>query len=305
MKKISACPGWLALTEDRTSFVYLPARAEVVRKIFELSIGGLGSYAIANYLNSQNVPAFGPSPMWDNTTIDGMLRNRATFGEYQPKSFAGGNKKGVPIGVPVSGYYPAAIDEGTFNAAQAARRRNLVAGRGRKGRNIANIFSNLVTCGYCGSPTRFHRNGPSKSLVCSKVLSNSGCFRAAWSYPHFELSVLCFLTHPALVATLSQDQKDEMTNLVGLIGRMSSGQAYAARVEITSLLSKIISELRIASAGSEPGPRAGSALIRRDLSERFFEIRLWEGPVYRGIAIDTLGASNRSAEELEGAGSIG
>jgi recombinase len=134
MRKISACPGWLELSKDRSSFVFVQERAEIVRRMFELCIGGLGSYAIANFLNQSKVPPFGPSPTWDNTTIDSILRNKATFGEHQPKSYAGGNKKGEPTGTPISSYYPAVIDESTFQAAQIARRRNLVAGRGRKGK---------------------------------------------------------------------------------------------------------------------------------------------------------------------------
>jgi hypothetical protein len=50
LKKISACPGWLDLSEDRRSFVCVPGKAEIMRKIFELSIGGLGSYSIANHV---------------------------------------------------------------------------------------------------------------------------------------------------------------------------------------------------------------------------------------------------------------
>jgi len=61
-KKISACPGWLGLSEDRLEFVYLDDRAAIVRKIFELSIGGFGSYAIAKHLNDLNLPAFPPHP---------------------------------------------------------------------------------------------------------------------------------------------------------------------------------------------------------------------------------------------------
>src|SRR5581483_1538043 len=106
MKRISACPGWLDLSGDRRSFVFVPEKAQVVREIFELSIGGLGSYAIADRLNRKGVPPFGPSPTWDHTTIDGMLRSRATVGEYQPKSWAGGTKKGVPVGAPIANYYP-------------------------------------------------------------------------------------------------------------------------------------------------------------------------------------------------------
>src|SRR5215213_12034046 len=79
LKKISACPGWLGLSADRTSFVFLPDRAEIVQKVFELSIGGVGSYRTANYLNQQNVPAFGPSPTWDHSTFVALLPSRATI----------------------------------------------------------------------------------------------------------------------------------------------------------------------------------------------------------------------------------
>jgi hypothetical protein len=59
MKKISACPSWLDLSEDRRSFVFVPQKAQIVREIFALSIGGLGSYAIADRLNRK-----GSSAVW-------------------------------------------------------------------------------------------------------------------------------------------------------------------------------------------------------------------------------------------------
>lgn len=285
IKKISACPSWLALTEDRQSFVFLPERAEIVRKIFELAIGGLGSYAIANHLRRENISAFGPSRAWDHTTIDSMLRNRATFGEHQPKSYAGGSKKGVSVGPPVAGYYPVAIDEATFDAAQAARRQNLVSGRGRKGNNIANIFSGLLTCAYCRSEMKFHSNGDAKSLICARVLKNEGCIRTAWSYRDFETNVLYFLAHPALSERLSDKQTEIISDLVKHIKLLSEDQIYSTRLSIALLLKKIVSELRISSAGPEPKPRLSKALIRRDVSGRFFEIRLWDSPLYKGISI--------------------
>jgi len=285
MKKISACPSWLALTDDRQSFVFLPERAEIVRKIFELAIGGVGSYAIANHLNRQKVTPFGPSLTWDHTTIDSMLRNRATFGEHQPKSYAGGSKKGVPVGRPVAGYYPAAIDEATFNAAQAARRQNLISGSGRKGNNIANVFSGLATCAYCRSEIKFHSNGDAKSLICSKVINGEGCIRTAWSYRDFEVTVLHFLAHPALSERMSDEQKKIISDLVEHVKKLSGDQVYGARFSIALLLKRIVSELRISSAGSAPTPRLSDALVRRNVTGRFFEIRLWDGPLYRGISI--------------------
>lgn len=60
IRKHQGCPGWLGLTEDRTAFVFFPERAEVVRKIFEMSASGLGGYTIAKKLNAGGVPGFWP-----------------------------------------------------------------------------------------------------------------------------------------------------------------------------------------------------------------------------------------------------
>lgn len=279
MKKISACPSWLDLSEDRRSFVFVPEKADVVRKIFELCIGGLGSYAIAERLNRRKVSPFGPSPKWDNTTVDSMLRNKATFGEYQPKSWAGGSKKGVAIGAPISGYYPAVVDQSTFEAAQIARQRHLALGRGSKGKNFTVIFSGLATCAYCGSSVRLYR----QSLVCEQVFSSSGCIRTAWSYANFERSVLYFLVHPALVERLNADQQRTMSELMKHVRQLSRSESYDLRVEIASLLKQAVSQLKVANAGSQPMPTLPGALIRTDNPQRFFEIKLRDGPSYVGI----------------------
>jgi hypothetical protein len=214
-----------------------------------------------------------------------MLRNRATLGEYQPKSYAGGSKKGVPTGPPVAYYYPAVIDEATFQAAQVARRQNLVSGRGRKGNNLANIFNGLATCAYCGSDVKFHSNGQAKSLICSTVLDNAGCTRTAWSYRDFEMNVLQFLSHPALPEQLSSEQKKILAQLVENIKRLSGDQVYDARYSIALSLKKIVTNLSISSAGQNSAPRLSGALVRRDIPGRFFDIRLWDGPLYRSFSI--------------------
>jgi hypothetical protein len=82
---------------------------------------------------------FGPSPKWDQSTMHNMLRNRATVGEHQPKEYR--ENKEFPMGDPIPNYYPAAIEESLFQAAQAARQKNLASGRGRKGRLITNLFA--------------------------------------------------------------------------------------------------------------------------------------------------------------------
>jgi Recombinase len=285
MKKISACPSWLDLSEDRGSFVFVPEKAQIVREIFGLSIGGLGSYAIADRLNRKGVPPFGPSPTWDHATIDGMLRSRATVGEYQPKSWAGGTKKGVPVGAPISKYYPAVVDETAFQVAQVARQRHLATGRGRKGNNIANLFTDLTTCAYCGGPVKFHSNGDSKSLICAQVIENVGCIRAAWTYRNFESSVLSFLAHPALMDRSVGDGQKLLAELAFRIKQLHRPETYDLRLEIASLAKQVISELKVASAGADPTPTLPGALVRRDNPERFFEITLSDGRGYRGMPV--------------------
>jgi hypothetical protein len=285
MKKLSACPSWLDLSEDRSSFIYVPEKAEILRRIFELSIGGLGSYSIAKQLDRQNVSPFTQSTKWDHTTIDSILRNRATVGEHQPKSYAGGSKKGIPVGPPVPGYYPVVIDERTFQAAQEARRRHLAVGRGRKGNDLANLFTGLTRCGYCGEAVRFHSNGSSKSLICARVLEGRGCIRVGWSYKNFEQSVFHFLCHPALPVIQETLERAELRALVDAIRHLPTTNALDARLEIASKLKSIVSELKLLSAGKEANPTLPASLIRRDQPGRLFAIRLWQGPVYEGLPV--------------------
>jgi hypothetical protein len=285
-KRISACPGWLGLSEDRHRFVYLEDRAAVVKEIFELSIGGFGSYAIAKHLNDRSLPAFPPSSKWDHTTIDSMLRNRATVGEHQPKSYAGKNKKGTPIGDPIPNYYPPVVTEQVFQSAQAARRENLSARRGRKGEAISNLFSGLTQCEYCGREIKFNSNGHRKSLICEGVLTNSGCVRSGWSYQNFEGSVLSFLIHPALWDTLTSERSATLEHLWAL-ANVEDSERGTARFEIVRILRQSVTQLTIASAGPAPSPSLAGTLIRRDHSKRFFRIRLWDGPLYQGFPIVT------------------
>jgi len=265
-KKIKKAPGWLGLSEDRTSFVYIPERADIVREIFELSIAGMGGYTIANLLNSRNVPAFGTSNRWDQSTIHNMLINRATVGEYQRKQTIDG--KECPVGDPVVGYYPPVIDESLFQAAQAARQRNLATGRGRKGQLITNLFAGLPECSYCGSPVKFHSNGNAKSLICAAVLDRGTCFRFGWSYRDFENSFFDFLNKNNVLPKFSQ----KLAELRTYLPDGSPSEIRNARAEIVQIVKANVSKLVVASAGASPPDRKSSAVIRRNHPARFFTV---------------------------------
>jgi hypothetical protein len=67
---------------------------------------------------------------------------------------------------------------------------------------------------------------------------------------------------------------------------MSGPNVFSVRIEITSILKKIVTELNVACAGSKPAQTLPDALIRRDKPERFFKLTLWDGPTYIGLPID-------------------
>jgi Recombinase len=282
-KKLMGCPGWLELSDDRTSFIFRPDRAEIVRAIFESSISGLGGYTIAKQLNAKKVPAFGPSPKWDQSTIHNMLRNRATIGEHQPKRIRNGKR--VPDGDPIPGFYPAAIDDSLFHAAQVARQNNLASGRGRKGTLLTNLFRGIPTCAYCASPVLFKSKSNIKSLICSRVIEKRGCFRFAWSYQDFERSFLDFVTNSQSALTTAPTPGEALAELVSHIRSLSGLDVYDARVGIAKSLKAIVSDLKIAPAGPAPVAGKPDARIRLDRAGRYFEVRFQNGPPSTGYPI--------------------
>ena len=260
MKKHVGCPSLLGLTDDRTEFIFIPERAAIVKRIFEMSASGLGGYTIAKKLNASGVPGFGSSGRWDQSTIHNMLRSRATLGEYQKNREVNGKK--VRFDKPILGYYPAVIDEVLFQAAQQARVENLASGRGRKGNDIANLFDGMASCRYCNGPVRFHSNGNAKSLVCSSVLERQGCHRYRWTYRDFELSFLA-------LARGSADSK--FVELIENVEAASEAGKYERRIELMLYLRETVSSLKVAMAGSEPPMNSPPAPIARDNPKRFFE----------------------------------
>jgi DNA-binding CsgD family transcriptional regulator len=276
-KKLMGCPAWLGLSEDRTSFIFIPERAKIVRRIFELSIAGFGGYTIAKQLNEKKVPSFGPSANWDQSTIHNMLRNRATLGEYQPGKHR--KKKDAPVdGTTIPNFYPPVIEENIFKAAQEARQRNLVSGRGRKGRLITNLLSALPTCSYCGSRVKFHSNGQAKSLICRTVLEGGDCYRFGWSYKNFEHSLFEFLDKSKADKKFSE----QLQHLQVGIQSQSEREIYDARAEISQILKAIVLKLTIASAGASPPRNKPNARIRRDHPKRYFTAIFSDGSLRTG-----------------------
>lgn len=109
------CPLWLDYTPD--GYIPNPERVEVVQRIYKLAQDGYGHRAIAAQLNQSGVPSFSAdrknaSGLWANSGIARTLSNRAVLGEYQPHQFIDGKR--VPVGAPITGFYPPIITEDEF-----------------------------------------------------------------------------------------------------------------------------------------------------------------------------------------------
>lgn len=196
-KKLTAiAPGWLKLNADRSAYLPIPERVDIVLRIFAWSRDGIGDKAIAIRLNQQAVSPFnaGRSVMWHSSYIQKILHSRAVLGEYQPHVHIDGKR--LPEGDPISDYFPRIISDSEYFLTMQLRSARRVVGSGRKGKNFSNLFSGILRCGYCkGSMVYVNKghSGPrSKLLVCSNAKGGKGCHYVPWEYEHFEKSVLTY-----------------------------------------------------------------------------------------------------------------
>jgi hypothetical protein len=153
-------PGWLKAVGKEKDFHFepIPERVGVVKFIFEQCVSGIGNYTICKTLNARGTQSFRKSNYGDGTWTTGaiqrLLSNRSVLGEMQPCKRI--NKRQVPEGKPIEGYFPQIIDENLFDKAGAARRSRLCRDEdgnkrpkgGRKGNLLPNL-SLAFPCDVC------------------------------------------------------------------------------------------------------------------------------------------------------------
>jgi DNA invertase Pin-like site-specific DNA recombinase len=163
-------PMWLKL--EGGNYEPIPERVLVVERIFDLSRQGNGKARIAVLLNADNTPTFKPGPTtkgWGPSSIDKVLRNRAVFGEMQPYTLSGKERR-EPIGEPIRGFFPVVISEDVFLQADAlinSRRKFTVTHT----TSYMNIWQGIIKCVLCeGSMHMMDKGAPprgSKYMVCA------------------------------------------------------------------------------------------------------------------------------------------
>jgi len=203
-------PYWLRLADNKQGFETIPERVAIVHRIFDMFTAGAGMRKIASTFNEQGVPVFGTSSMWYPSYITKVINNRAVLGEYQPKQ----NK--VPLGEPITNYYPAIIPEDDFYKAQAIKKSKAPHASGRKGKSFTNLFTGLCKCLECGTTYRVQAG----YMKCQNHYMSAGCnCDKTWKYSDVENAALLIL-------------KDEINWFEAFGGQSNSRQALESDLKV-------------------------------------------------------------------------
>lgn len=199
-KRLTArCPYWLKPSEGDQGFEFIPERVEVVKRIFQMSLDGVGVATIVKTLNLEDVPRFSEkTDGWQNSYIQKILSNPAVYGDLRLALQRDGELTPLES---ISDYYPAIMSKEASIIAASARASRRTRGGVGKGKNLSNLFSGLLRCGYCGGAmnmggySHVRANGlksEGKYIACSGGRRGIGCKFIQWEYGDFEQLILRF-----------------------------------------------------------------------------------------------------------------
>lgn len=184
-KKITKhCPFWLTLNEDRETFTIHQDKVDLVSKIFQMSIDGMGQAKIAETLNQEGVLS-ATGKAWNSSSVRYLLVDKAVMGHYQPHSNVKGKR--TPVGDAIEEYYPQVISSEVYYKCVNSRSSRANSGSkkaGRKGK-MSNLLQGVAACGACGSPMHYVNKGKLKGhlyLVCASAKRGSGCSYTSYRY---------------------------------------------------------------------------------------------------------------------------
>jgi DNA invertase Pin-like site-specific DNA recombinase len=198
-------PSWLTLDKAKGKFKIDRVKADVVKRVFKMTLKGVGQNAIAQTLNREKVPVFGTGKYWHRSYIVKLLGNPAAVGRLVPhkNEYLDGKLTRKPQEA-VEDYYPAIISQEMFDQVQNLRSTSRLPLRGRHANAaLRNIFGSLALCPLCDSSMTLVNKGKGNGrsyLVCSKAKSGAGCKYKAVPYERVESAFIENL--PAITGTM-------------------------------------------------------------------------------------------------------
>ncbi len=197
-KLTSRAPGWLQWTSD--GWVEREPHGDTVRRVFAMTLDGIGEHSIAAAFNAEGVPVMGGGSRWHRSTISKLLRNPSVIGTLVPghMEFVDGKRQRVAE-EPIEGAFPAVVSERDWLSVRALKDGSAAAARGRHtAAPLANIFGGLARCPECGEAmTRVNKGNPAKAGKPKLVCTAAKAGKAAHGYRSVPLDDVtdAFLSH--------------------------------------------------------------------------------------------------------------
>lgn len=279
----SISPAWVQLDKESGRFELLEDKAAVVQRIYGMYLDGIGQNAIAITLNEEKVLPFGRAEMWHRSYIKKILESPAVVGCMIPHEieYVNGKRVRKPL-EPVVGYYPAVIDEETFQRVQSLRSNRYTPKANTGSRKVRNLLAGLAKCPLCGNTmTRVMKGRHSKPrLVCTKAKAGAGCTYKSVILEQVEETI--FGEVDILVATAPSGSTDIDKRLEEL--EVVEGQL---KEQIGNLVDAI---------ASSPSPVLSAKL--RELEKALEELRSEQKELFRKSATLTGPLMEKKCEEL-------
>lgn len=163
--------------------VIVPAEAEVVKEIFELTLSGLGTANIARVLNDRGIPT-AEGKKWVASTVQSILHNPYYAGDvllqkyYNDDQYKAHKNKGEKDQFFVPDHHEPIVSHEAYENAEA-----LIAQRAKEGNTTGQPmryypFRSRLYCAECGSPLHRVKTKTSITHVCDAFARNvGGCER--------------------------------------------------------------------------------------------------------------------------------
>lgn len=149
-------------------YVTIPLEEDVVKRIFDSYLNGIGMLRIAEALNDEKIPS-PAGKTWCKAAIGYILGNEVYTGIviWSKKKDVKRSRVLKPRSewiINDSGTHKSIISKEVFNQARALRESKVKFGGKTSG--AAYLLTGLLRCGYCGGPmyTKLHKVGPKNSL---------------------------------------------------------------------------------------------------------------------------------------------
>lgn len=234
------CPAWIEPLPDMTSFKVIPDRAKIVKKIFALTLKGVGVNKIAQDFNAKGLEPWGKgrkkAARWHVSYVQKILASPAVVGDladyFREYDKAASKYRRTPTGKTHKGYYPRIISPADFAKVQAQTKKNPGRGRARGGK-ISNLLAGLGQCPRCkGTMTNSNKGGNNRSrLVCATAKAKAGCKCHPVSLDKIEAAIVLNILH--LAADMPSGSPETEAKLTALREDLKASEGAVEQLRTT------------------------------------------------------------------------